>query len=276
MSFKIAVTQFNPICNNVQRNIRTIEKILSGIKADLIVLPELANSGYLYGSQDALQAFSEPKDGSGPFISSLTKIAQMTEGVVVTGYAEFHRNGLYNSAAAVSSKGVIQNYRKTHLFADEKNIFLPGNTGFNIFSLGNIKIGMMICFDWIFPEASRSLAILGANIIAHPANLILPYCQDAMVTRSIENHVFTITANRIGQETDQGRKLKFTGESQITDPLGNVRYRGPKNRTTVHVMEIDPSLAEDKKINSQNDLFQDRREQYYLLSRKGTTREKAY
>ena len=266
MSFKIAVTQFNPIRKNVQRNIHTIEKILLGIKADLIVLPELANSGYLYETKEALRNFSEPKDGSGPFISSLITFAQKTEGIIVAGYAESHENGIYNSATAVSSDGVIQNYRKIHLFADEKDLFLPGNSGFNIFSIGNVKVGMMICFDWIFPEAARSLALLGANIIVHPANLVLPYCQDAMVTRSIENHVFTTTANRIGHETIFDKELKFTGMSQITDPSGTILFRGPENKATVHVMEIDPSLAEDKKINPRNDLFKDRCDRYYQLS----------
>jgi predicted amidohydrolase len=266
MSFKIAVVQFNPIRKNVQQNIQTVEKMLLGIKADLIVLPELANSGYLYETQEVLRNFSEPKDGSGPFISSLRRLAQKTGGAIVSGYAESHENGIYNSAAAVSSTGVIQNYRKTHLFENEKDLFLSGNSGFHIFLLDNVKIGMMICFDWIFPEAARSIALLGANIIAHPANLVLPYCQDAMVTRSIENHVFTVTANRIGHETTVNNKLKFTGKSQITDPLGRILYRGPENKATVHVMEIDPSVAEDKKINPRNDLFQDRCEQYYRIS----------
>jgi len=70
---------------------------------------------------------------------------------------------------------------------------------------------MMICFDWFFPESARTLALKGAQLILHPSNLVMPYCQDAMITRSIENRVFSITSNRIGREGG----YNFTGKSQI-------------------------------------------------------------
>jgi len=94
----------------------------------------------------------------------------------------------------------------------------------------------MICFDWIFPEAMRTLALMGAQIVLHPANLVLPYCQDAMVTRCIENRVFEITANRIGVE----RGLKFTGASQITAPGGIVLHRATKTKEEALAVDIDP------------------------------------
>jgi predicted amidohydrolase len=121
----------------------------------------------------------------------------------------------------------------------------------------------MICFDWIFPEAARTLSLAGAQIIAHPANLVLPYCQNAMITRSIENRVFTITANRIGKEKLGIEKLRFTGQSQMTAPDGKILFRGPENKATFHVMSIDPKQALDKSISKRNDLFKDRRIEFY-------------
>ncbi len=263
MVFTIAVLQFKPIRKNVYKNIRKIENLLEGIKADLIVLPELSNSGYLYESTQELEPFCEKNIGDGPFLNALIEQTKKTEGVIITGYAETDDRQIFNSAIALSSKGPIANYRKTHLYDREKILFQKGDTGFNTFNWRNIRIGIMICFDWIFPEACRSLALTGAQIIAHPANLVLPHCQNAMITRSIENKVFTITANRIGKEKLGNFELIFTGVSQITDPSGEVRYRGPENKETIHIMSINPDKAVNKKINSRNDLFEDRRPSLY-------------
>jgi predicted amidohydrolase len=264
MAFRVGIVQFNPVRKNIQQNIRTIKKLIVGIKADLLVLPELANSGYLYESPDALTPYAETSDGSGPFLAALQNMAKSTSGVIISGYAEREKGHLFNSSVAVSGNEILQNYRKTHLFDHEKLLFSPGDTGFSLFQIDEVKVGMMICFDWIFPESARTLSLLGAQIIAHPANLVLPFCQDAMITRSIENHIYIITANRIGQEKLRKTDLKFTGKSQITSPFGKVLYQGPKSQTAIHTMEIEPDLARSKMINFNNDLFQDRRPEYYM------------
>jgi len=122
----------------------------------------------------------------------------------------------------------------------------------------------MICFDWIFPEAARTLALLGAQVICHPANLVLPHCQKAMITRSIENRLFIITANRIGTESKPGSEpISFTGRSQIVGPEGTVLARAPRARRMVALVEIDPALALDKRITPENDILLDRRPELY-------------
>jgi predicted amidohydrolase len=122
----------------------------------------------------------------------------------------------------------------------------------------------MVCFDWIFPESARVLALLGADIICHPANLVLPLCQQAMTTRSLENGVFSATANRIGTEARGGKKpLTFTGRSQILDPMGQALAGLGENETGVAVVAIDPAKAHDKKITEQNDRLKDRRPEHY-------------
>ncbi|MFA6482251.1 MAG: nitrilase-related carbon-nitrogen hydrolase, partial [Bacteroidales bacterium] len=121
-----------------------------------------------------------------------------------------------------------------------------------------------ICFDWMFPEVCRTLTIKGAQIIAHPSNLVMPYCQNAMVTRCLENRVFAVTANRIGQEIRGDDDFQFTGKSQITCVNGNILSSGHMSKICVNTMDIDIHHADNKSINSYNDLLKDRRQDFYL------------
>ena len=126
-----------------------------------------------------------------------------------------------------------------------------------------VKLGLIVCFDWFFPESIRVLAIQGAQIICQPANLILPWCQRAMEIRSLENRVFTITANRYGSEVRGNYSFTFTGRSQITSPSGEVLIKAPEEGDAVTVIEIDPADALNKQINEHNDLFKNRRTELY-------------
>ena len=156
-------------------------------------------------------------------------------------------------------------YRKSHLFWYEKRFFSPGNTGFRVHDIGIARIGMMICFDWVFPEVCRVLALNGADIICHPSNLVLPHCPQAMITRCLENRVFAVTANRVGSESrTAGSPLKFIGKSQIVDPDGRVLCRASDNKVETMVIDINPKLARDKRITPKNDLFVDRRVDLFI------------
>ncbi len=265
MHFIAGYAQFNPVRKNPQENIRRITELLEGITCDLLVLPELANTGYLYASSEDLIPFSESRAEDGPFLKMLQQMARSLNGAIVCGYAERGGDSVYNAAAAVGPDGLLANYRKTHLYADEKVLFNPGDTGFQTFTWKGVRIGMMICFDWIFPESARTLALKGAQIIAHSANLVLPYCQQAMVTRSLENHIFTITANRVGKETLEKHTLGFTGRSQMTDPKGNILHQADEESTTLHCQIIKPENALDKMISPRNHLLKDRRPDLYDL-----------
>jgi predicted amidohydrolase len=261
--FRAGFVQFCPQRGNVEANVIALHRLLADVRADLIVLPELANSGYLYAASSDLTPYAEPADGSGPFLTALRALAGSIGGVIVTGFAELGPAGLHNSAAAVSADGVLQVYRKTHLFADEKLLFLPGDTGFRVFEHREARIGMMVCFDWFFPESARTLTLRGAQIIAHPVNLVLPYCQTAMVTRCLENRVFAITANRYGTEDLGDQTLMFTGASQMLDTRGRRLLEALGQGDCVAVCEIDPALADDKRVGQRNDLLGDRRTEMY-------------
>jgi predicted amidohydrolase len=150
-----------------------------------------------------------------------------------------------------------------HLFNEENLWFHPGDRGFEVYDIGLCKVGIIICFDWIFPEAMRILALKGADVICHSANLVLPFCQDAMVTRCLENRVFAITANRTGTEQRGGRYFRYTGRSQISGPVANLLYRAGADTEEVGIVQVDISAARNKSINDYNDLFSDRRVGFY-------------
>lgn len=259
----VGLVQFAPARYDVAANVAQVERLLRDVRADLLVLPELANSGYMYASPEELAPHSEPGDGSGPFLSALRELAAETGGLIVTGFAERASNGLYNSAAAVTGDGALSVYRKTHLFFEEQDLFLPGDTGFYVLEWAGARIGMMVCFDWYFPESARTLALRGAQIIAHPSNLVLPHCQTAMVTRCLENRVFAVTTNRYGTETLGEKSLTFTGASQLMNPRGERLLQAPVEGDCVLLAEIDPALADNKQPTSRNHLLNDRRPEFY-------------
>jgi predicted amidohydrolase len=260
---KVGFYQSNPVFGKVKQNVEEAVQEISRVNAGLIVLPELFNTGYQFVSRQEVSELAEDIP-SGYTCQTMMGLAKDQGMFLVFGLPEKDDNSLYNSAAVVGPKGFIGRYRKIHLFSEEKLFFNPGDTGFGVFDIGAAIIGIMICFDWLFPESARVLALLGADIICHPANLVLPYCQKAMVTRSLENGVFTITANRVGTESrGDFEALTFTGESQILDNVGRVLARLEGNDTGVVLADIDPKLARNKSVTARNERFKDRRPEFY-------------
>jgi len=133
-----------------------------------------------------------------------------------------------------------------------------------VFDIGLCKIGMLVCFDWIFPEVWRIVALKGAEIICHPSNLVLPgLAQKAVPIHALTNRIYTITANRIGTEGN----LSFTGLSTIANPNGDILFQASRTEEETVIKDIDIRLARDKIITKKNDLFSDRRpEEYSLLT----------
>ena len=172
------------------------------------------------------------------------------------GICEIDSEGLHNSAPIFGGGKHLGTYRKIHLFDEEKLWFLPGREEPPIIEFNGFRFGVMVCFDWAFPELSRVLALKGVQVILHPANLILRslYCVKAMITRSIENRVFTATASRVGSEG----KLTFMGASQVTDPRGHILLSMNDSETGVSWVEIDPTAADDKTLTPRNDVLGDR------------------
>ncbi len=258
---RVGYIQTSPIFGEKEINFKQIENLIDGIEADLIVLPELFATGYTFISKEEAQKLAEKENGATS--KFLQKLSKKSSAIVVGGFIEKEGSEIYNSSLIVFKEKIIGTYRKVHLYYKEKVWFSPGNKKLQVYKVNGINIGIMICFDWIFPETARTLALLGADIIAHPANLVLPYCQDAMVTRCLENHVFTITANRIGQEQRGVDKFNFTGASQITSCKGEVLSSAPIDKIFADFVDIDVKEARNKKINDFNDILNDRRDQFY-------------
>ncbi len=255
--------QFAPVWGEKEENLAAVERLLDGVRADLLVLPELCTTGYQLTREEAL-FLGEPFPG-GPSCEALGRLARRLDCYLVAGVAERDGGRVFNASVLVGPEGHLATYRKAHLFADEAKAFDRSDTPFSVHPVRGARVGMMICFDWAFPEAARSLALAGADLIAHPSNLVLPFCQRAMPVRCLENGVFALTANRIGSEDRlPGRPaLTFTGGSLVAGPRGEVLALAGVDTPAVTVAELDPERARDKRITPLNDLLGDRRADLY-------------
>ena len=257
---RVGFIQFAPVLGNVSASIEQLDAHLASAgDADLWVLPELCNSGYNFTSwSQAWQAAEEI--GNGPFVRHLASVCRERGCHIVSGLNERAGDRLYNTAILVGPGGVVGHYRKLHLFLHEKDFFEPGDAGLPVFDIGSCRVGMLVCFDWLFPEVWRILALEGADLICHPSNLVLPgLAQRAVPIHALPNRVDVVTANRIGTEGD----LTFTGQSTLAGPRGEILLQASPSEEEIGVVDVDVSLARDKRITPRNHIFGDRRPDLY-------------
>jgi len=259
---RIGFVQTEPDFGKKKDNLDDAVAMIEKADADLLVLPELFSTGYFFPSQKQVFRLSEAVP-DGRTVKLMKSLSRRKKCTLVFGMAERKGSSCYNSAVCVKPDGKIYLYRKIHLFYKENDWFSPGNLKLKTIPFYEFKLGMMICYDWIYPEVSRVLALNGADLICHPSNLVLQYCQDAMITRSIENWVFIITANRVGSDRVGDETLKFTGGSQITGIPGKVLAKAGKLKPVVKIVNVDLSAAKQKQTNAINNLFDDRRPDFY-------------
>lgn len=260
--FRAGFYQFRPLFGQVEKNVQRVLAALAETNADLIVLPELPFTGYYFQSRAETLALSEdPRDSK--TVVALVDLCRRRNFYLVTGFTERQNDKVFNSALLLGPEGLLHTYRKLHLFNEEKNWFDPGDTPLAVQEVRGVKLGIMICFDWIFPEVTRSLAVQGAQVICHPSNLVLAFCQQTMLSRCLENAVFAITANRFGADKRPQGELRFTGKSQIVAPKGRLLHRAYSQREALFITDINPELAQDKKITALNDQIADRRPEFY-------------
>jgi predicted amidohydrolase len=257
---RAAAIQTAPAFGDRDGNIRRALALIPA-DLDLAVLPELFSTGYLFTGRDELRDLAEEIPG-GPACDALRQHAAATGITLVAGLAERHGDRIYNSAVLVRPDGSVERYRKLHLFAGEKDVFDPGDLGLPVFTACGTTIGMMVCFDWLFPEAAGTLARRGARIIAHPSNLVLPHGPDAMPVRALENRVFTVTANRTGVEQRGGRRLRFIGRSLIASPAAERLAECAADREDIARADLDVTLC-NPYITPVNHVVADRRPDAY-------------
>ena len=262
---RIGIAQTSPVFGERDRNIADALELIGQEHADLWVLPELFATGYQFVDASEARELAEPVPG-GFTTQALVKHAAEQGCHIVAGLPEWNGKRLYNTAVLVGPSGFLSCYRKVHLFYEEKGSFSPGDRSFPVIDIGAARIGLMVCFDHLFPESARSLALQGADVIAHPANLVLPdLAQRTMRVRALENGVFTATANRVGEESRTSETLVYTGQSQIVGPDGEIRVRLSPDTVEAAVVEIDVARARNKRITDHNDKLADRRPDQYRL-----------
>ncbi|MFA8449265.1 MAG: nitrilase-related carbon-nitrogen hydrolase [Bacteroidales bacterium] len=256
----IAAVQFAPKLGNLKGTIAELDFLLQSIdqKVDLILLPELANSGYNFNCKEEALKSAEAISKS-VFLDFLKEYAKKMSCAFVTGFCEKTNDKLYNSSVFLDENGVLGHYRKLHLFLHEKKIFEVGNLGLPVFKFKNYKLGMMICFDYMFPEVSRQLALKDADFICHPCNLVTNYAFKIMPALALMNSLYIVTCNRIGIEKD----LRFIGKSLVVDYRGNIITSAKKNQVEIIYSQIFPKFSRNKWVTPRNHVFLDRRLDVY-------------
>ena len=266
---RVACRQLAPAVGDLEANRRlTREAVREAVAAGarLVVLPELSTSGYVFESADEARACAEP--ASGPALLGWAEEAARGNAVVVGGFCELGEDGtLYNSAAVLDGTGVLGVYRKIHLWDREKLFFEPGHACAPVVETRAGRIGVAVCYDLLFPEIARGLALGGAELIALPANLPrFPWPEErpvevtlAMATAHL-NRLFFALCDRCGPE----RGVEWVGGSVVCDEYGWPLAGPPAdNGPGLVVADCDLSRARDKAWNEHNDVLGDRRPELY-------------
>jgi len=263
-TLRAGFVQGRPHFGRTNENLEAGLALAATIEADLVVIPELWSSGYVFSSHAEVASLAEDAQ-SGPTARALTAAARRERRHYVAGFPEKSRGRHYNSALLVGPRGVRAVYRKLHLFEREREWFSPGDLPLAVHRVAAARVGLMICFDWRFPEVARVLALQGADLLVHPSNLVFANAQEAMRTRSIENRVFTLTANRTGTERRPGGTVPFTGRSQVVAPSGDVLVRAGKGATVASAVDLDLAESRKKSITAMTPIFANRRPEHYGL-----------
>lgn len=267
---KLTVVQFKPEFGKIAENSRKIKNYLNAIDQGVVVFPELSLSGYDIGSRNEALELGDEVDS--PLMQEFQHIASEKGLIINFGFIEKNfaasKERVYNSSALLFPDASLSSvYRKVHLFFRERFVFDYGDKGFFVVrdEQRDINIGPMICYDWRFPEASRSLALKGADLISMPSNLVTKSWHLAMPARALENKIYIAVSNRVGTENRNNAELYFNGKSAIYSYNGEAIIIASETDEEVITSEIDPAKTRKKSFNDYNDIFKDRRpEQYYL------------
>jgi predicted amidohydrolase len=263
---RIACAQFAPTIGDLAANAELIDaqiRAAGAAGAGVIVLPELATSGYMF--EDADEARSVALRADSDWFAKWGAVAG--DSVVVGGFCELgDDDNLYNSAAMVDADGVVALYRKTHLWDREKLIFTPGDTLPSVVKTKHGDIAVMVCYDIEFGELTRRAALDGAELIAAPVNWPLfprpagerPGEVITAMSTARTNKIAVACCDRAGVERGQ----QWTEGTAIVGPDGWVAAAaGPG--TAMAIADIDLTLTHDKTLTEHVNLLTDRRVDLY-------------
>ena len=229
------------ISENLRTALRGLER-LAKQEVRLAVLPEMWTSGFVADEITRLA------DESAEAWLQLRKFARH-HGMVIVGSAyERQAEQIYNTATVVDTDGQVAGmYRKMHLFSPggENLHFTPGSVPL-IAETEVGRLGVTICYDLRFPELYRGLARMGAEMMVVPAQwpaARMLHWDTLLRARAIENQVFVVACNRVGQETKHEGHLHFTGHSVVLDPWGRVVARASGRPATAWGL-LQPEMIE--------------------------------
>jgi predicted amidohydrolase len=243
---RVGLVQCAPVLGDVEGNLARSLAYLGEAHdqgCDLVVLPECALSGYMFDSRTGAQAAAVPVDGE--VVKQLIDECRERRLHAVIGVLVVGDDQLWNTALLVGPDGLIGRYDKTHippLGADQ--YVTPGQGPYQVHPTAIGRIGMQICYDWRFPEVTRSLALEGADVVVMPT--CSPSSSSALAdyvprTRAVENAVFFVMVNRIGPDGP----ADFLGRSQVVDPAGQVLVDA-RDGEGLFTADIDVEQARDK------------------------------
>jgi len=242
----------------------------AALEARLILFPECALSGYGFSSKE--QALPHAESIPGPTTRELSEECRKLETWAALGMLEHEESTgrLFNSCALIGPAGEVFSYRKLHLpFLGVDRFVTPGDRPLAVHDLGGLRVGINICYDGSFPEAARVLALMGADLILLPTNWptkAMCTAQYLAAARALENRVFYMAVNRIGDEAG----FHFIGQSRIHDCTGDLLALCDHDRPAILAAEIDPGRARQKRIvhipgEYEIDRVHDRRPEMYGL-----------
>lgn len=258
--------------------------------ANIILLQELFSSLYFCQEVDYKYFKWATPIESNPMIQEMSQLAKELKVVLPISFFEKSNEMFYNTVAVIDADGtMLGKYRKSHIPDDpgyyEKFYFSPGDTGFKVWETAYAKIGVGICWDQWFPEASRIMALMGAQLLFYPTAigtepgdaeevLQLPIInrrwQTAMIGQSLDNMLPVIASNRTGVEKVGSTSIRFFGTSFITNAFGEVVQEMGENEEGIILAELDLDEAPKTRVLR----FRDRRPDLYgtLLSKDGIIR----
>ncbi len=268
----VACLQFEPQVGKVEANLAAMERLIRAAAArgaELVVLPELADSGYNFDSPEEARALASPIP-EGPPSQKLIALAAELGLYIVSGMNELHEGTVYNSAIICGPSGHLGTFRKLHLWNREKLSFRPGNLGLPVFDTPVGRFGVVICYDGWFPEVFRHLARENCDLVCVPTNWVPMPNQPAgaeimanILHRAAahSNGLPIACANRIGTERGQ----EFLGNSVIIGADG-WQLAGPASADGEEILIATiPTgvVARNRAVSERNDVFGDRRTDVY-------------
>ncbi|MDT5179445.1 MAG: 5-aminopentanamidase [Mycobacterium sp.] len=233
--------------------------------AKIVVLPELASSGYVFADRGELVSLAETRDG--PAITEWANLAEAFDLTIVAGFPEAAGDKVYNSAAVVDPTGLRGVYRKAHLWDTENNVFDRADDLPLLVDTAHGRLGVMVCYDIEFPEWVRAVALEGADLLCAPVNWPLLPRPDGERPTEMVRALAGAGTNRmpiaVCDRTRQERGVDWVGGSVITDadgyPMAVAQYGEPGTITA----DVDLAESRIKRFNDNNDVLGDRRTDLY-------------